>query len=75
MDENVKGWKKKYDNFEGFEGETIIKLMNGQIWEQTEYYYHYHYAFMPKVLIYMSGSSYKMKVEGVDKEVGVIKLK
>ena len=62
-------------DFEGFEGETIIKLMNGQIWQQTEYYYHYHYAFMPKVLIYKSGSGYKMKVDGVDKAVGVIKLK
>ena len=26
MDENVKGWKKKYDNFEGFEGETTSNV-------------------------------------------------
>src|SRR5688572_22931042 len=31
-------------DFEGWEGETIVKLMNGQVWQQTEYYYHYHYA-------------------------------
>ena len=61
--------------FEGFEGETIIKLMNGQIWQQSEYWYHYHYAFMPKVLIYKSSGNYKIKVDGVDKSIGVIRLR
>lgn len=61
--------------FEGWEGETIVKLMNGQIWQQTEYHYHYHYAFMPKVLIYRSGGGYKMKVDGIDKAVGVERLR
>ena len=60
--------------FEGWEGETIIKLMNGQIWLQTEYYYHYHYSYMPEVLIYSSGSGYKMKVDGVDSAVGVRRI-
>jgi len=62
-------------DFEGWEGETIVKLMNGQIWQQSEYYYHYHYAFMPKVLIYRSSGGYKMKVDGIEKSVGVIQLK
>jgi len=61
--------------FNGWEGETIVKLMNGQIWQQTEYYYHYHYAYMPDVLIYNSGGNWKMKVEGVDKAVRVQKLR
>ena len=58
-------------DFEGWRGETIIKLMNGQIWQQIESYYTYHYAFMPKVFIYKSASGYKMKVDGVDKTIGV----
>jgi hypothetical protein len=62
-------------DFEGFEGETIIKLVNGQIWQQSEYLYHYHYSFMPKVIIYKQGSSYKIKVDGVDKTVGVTRLR
>lgn len=62
-------------DFEGWEGETIVKLMNGQIWQQTEYHYYYHYAFMPDVLVYNSGGGWKMKVEGVDKAVRVQKLK
>lgn len=53
-------------DFNGWEGETIIKLTNGQIWQQSSYHYQYHYAFMPKVLIYKSGAGYKAKVEGTD---------
>jgi hypothetical protein len=62
-------------DFEGWEGQTIIKLINGQIWQQTEYFYHYHYAFMPKVLIFNVGGTYKMKVDGVDKAISVTQLK
>lgn len=61
--------------FEGFEGETIIKLINGQIWQQSEDYYHYHYSYMPSVMIFKSDYGYKMQVDGIDKLVGVIKLK
>jgi len=64
-----------YGDFEGWEGETIIKLMNGQIWQQTEYYYQYHYSFMPNVFIYKTDYGYKMKVEGIDKAIGVSRLK
>lgn len=62
-------------DFEGWEGETIVKLMNGQIWQQTEYYYRYHYSFMPKVLIIKSGGSYKMKVDGIEKLIRVQRLR
>jgi len=61
--------------FNGWDGETIIKLMNGQIWQQTEYYYYYRYAYMPDVLVYNSGGVWKMKVNGVDKAVRVERLK
>lgn len=63
------------DEFNGWEGDTIIKLSNGQIWQQSEYYYRYRYAFRPKVIIYQSSSGFKMKVDGVDKSVGVTQLK
>lgn len=62
-------------DFEGWEGETIVKLVNGEIWQQSEYHYEYMYSFMPEVLIYQSGGVYKMKVEGADETVGVIRLK
>jgi len=61
--------------FEGWEGETVVKLLNGQIWQQSSYHYHYHYAYMPNVLIYRANGGYKMKVDGTDMAVSVIRLK
>jgi hypothetical protein len=52
-----------------------VKLINGQIWQQTEYYYEYYYDFMPAVLVYRSSFGYKMKVDGVDQAVGVTRLR
>ena len=63
------------DEFEGWDGETIVKLVNGQIYEQAEYYYEYHYTYMPDILVYSSGGRIKMKVEGVKKAVAVRRLK
>ena len=62
-------------DFNGWEGETVIKLMNGQVWQQTEYHYEYRYAYMPKVLIFSSGSGYKMKVDGTSRAIGVQRLR
>lgn len=62
-------------DFEGWEGETIFKLDNGQIWQQASYAYTYHYAYHPKVMIYKSGGQYKMKVEDVEDTISVRRLK
>lgn len=61
--------------FQGWEGETIFKLMNGQIWQQSQYSYTYHYAYMPSVIIYSSGGGYKMKVDGVNDTIYVKQLR
>ena len=61
--------------FNGWEGETLVKLTNGQIWQQTDYFYLYKYAFMPKAVIYKEGATYKMKIEGIERSVGVERLK
>jgi hypothetical protein len=63
------------DTFNGWDGETIFKLSNGQIWQQSSYAYTYHHAYRPKVLIYRSGSVYQMTVEGVDSTIQVKRLK
>lgn len=62
-------------DFSGWDGETIFELANGQIWQQTQYAYTYHYAYRPKVIIFKSGSGYKMQVEGVESKIGVTRLK
>lgn len=61
--------------FRGWRHGTIIELMNGQIWQQVEYYIWIHYAYMPSVLLYPSLGGWKMRVEGVDYAVRVKRLK
>lgn len=61
-------------DFNGWEGETIYKLMNGQIWQQASFTYTYSYSFMPKVIIYQDGSRYFMQV-GDTKAVHVRRLR
>jgi hypothetical protein len=61
--------------FEGWEGDTIFRLMNGQIWQQISYAYTYHYAYSPRVTIYRSGAGYQMIVEGVNGKISVKRIK
>lgn len=62
-------------NFNGWEGETIFKLQNGQVWKQDEYDYEYNYDYSPSVLIYDSGYGYRMKVEGIESTIAVKRIK
>ena len=68
--------KTKIDGeFEGWEGETIFKMINGSIWQQASYAYTYHYSYMPDVIIFKKGGTYYMKVEDVDDAIAVTQLR
>ena len=69
IESNIEG------TFEGWDGETIFRLTNGQIWQQASYAYLYHYAYRPRVLIYRSGGGFKMKVDGVSSEIFVRRVR
>lgn len=61
--------------FKGWEGETVVILINGQIWKQSDCLYWYHYWFMPSVIVYKTRSGWKMSVEGIPQSVHVMRLK
>jgi hypothetical protein len=61
--------------FEGWDGETLFKLENGQIWQQTSYAYTYHYAYRPDVVIYPTRRGCEMQVEGTRGAIAVIRLR
>lgn len=61
--------------FVGWDGTTLVKLTNGQIWQQNQYYHRKYYAYMPKVFVFSSNGQYRMKVNGIDKSVGVKLIK
>jgi hypothetical protein len=62
-------------DFKGWDGETIFKLTNGQIWQQAEYDYTYEYAYRPSVTIFKTSGGYKMKVEDVEETIYVKRIK
>ena len=62
-------------SFEGWQGDTIVELVNGEVWKQAEYYYQYHYAYMPKALVYRDGEGYKMRVKGIKRGVRVVRVR
>ena len=61
--------------FEGWDGETIFKLQNGQIWQQNSYAYKYKYAYSPRVLIFLDGGVYRMRVDGVEDTISVTRIR
>lgn len=62
-------------DFEGWSGETIVRLMNGQIWQQASYRYKYAYKYSPDVIVFSSSGGCKMLVEGMDDPVSVRQLR
>lgn len=61
--------------FEGWDGETVFKLINGQVWQQSSYSYRYRYAYNPEVVIFPSGGRCKLKVDGMDSTIFVRRLR
>lgn len=62
-------------DFEGLDNGNIYELDNGQYWKQTDYTYKYSYKYRPDVLIYKDGSSYYIRVDGIDKDAKVEQIK
>ena len=50
--------------YEGWTGDTIYRLTNGQVWRQSGVLYRYHYAFSPRVLVYRTVGGSRMHVFG-----------
>jgi len=60
--------------FEGWDGETLFQLQNGQIWQQAEYAYQYAYRYSPRVTIVHTTRGWAMSVEGVSKSLLVRRI-
>jgi hypothetical protein len=59
--------------FNGWDGDSIYQLTNGQVWQQATYKYSYSYAYRPKVIIFKKHNRYHMIVNNTA-EVEVKKI-
>jgi hypothetical protein len=57
--------------FQGWTGDTLFELCNGQVWVQSAPGYLYHYAYRPDVTIVQAAGGWEMSVEGVNGTVRV----
>jgi hypothetical protein len=60
-------------DFDGWEGATVFRLENGQIWQQTSPSARYYFARNPRVTI--SAAPHRLRVEGMAYEVAVRRLR
>ncbi len=60
--------------FEGWSGDTVFELTNGQKWQQARYAYRYVYKYMPRVKILRDGSRHYLAVDGMDDTIEVCRL-
>ena len=58
---NTDNWIK--NDFDGWDGDTIIKLSNGSVWEQADYQLELKLTLMPKVVIFKIGNKHFAKVD------------
>jgi hypothetical protein len=64
---------KIINDFNGWSGDTIFELQNGQIWKQDKYQYKYLYSYRPDAIIAKVGSHHIMTVKG--KSIRVKRIK
>jgi hypothetical protein len=57
-------------SWNGWSGDTIVRMTDGSIWQQDEYHYGYHYAYRPTATI----SDGRMQVNGMSRAVRVRRL-
>jgi len=54
----------------GWNGDTIVQLVNGSVWRQAQYYYRYQYKYRPEVTV----NGDMMQVDGMPKAVRVRRI-
>lgn len=62
--------KQVEDSWEGWDGDTVVRLTDGSVWRQAEYYYEYRYAHRPQII--MDGDT--MYVDGMRRGVRVRRI-
>ena len=60
--------------FNGWDGDSIYALTNGQLWKQAQWVLENKWLFRPKALVFYY-FGWKMKVDGSSKTVRVTRLK
>ncbi len=58
-------------DFTGFNQGMKFEFQNGQVWEQAEYKYSYHYAYRPQARVVDGTNGHELHVDGMSETVRV----
>lgn len=58
-------------DFSGFNQDMKFEFPNGQVWEQVDYRYNYHYAYRPHGMVVNGINGYELHVDGMSEAVRV----
>ena len=64
-----------YGSTTGYHQYAVFKLENGQVWQQSEYHYQYHYAYQPEVRLFRYGTQQMLEIGGTLQAVSVIRVR
>lgn len=53
------------NEFHGWTGNAVLRLANGQVWQQSAYLYEYHYAHRPEARLVDNGGETLLYVDGL----------
>ncbi len=62
-------------HFDGWDGNTVFKLQNGQVWQQAGFGSFAHHAENPQVHIWKGWFGYLMRIKGYNATVSVRRIK
>lgn len=62
-------------DFNGFDGDSEFTFSNGQVWQQAEYKYAYHYAYRPAAMVVDGLDGQVLHVEGMSDSVRVRRVR
>ena len=62
-------------DFEGWTGDAVFEMCNGEVWQQVQYRYRYHYAVRPHALLYATSGGVRLQVDGMDESIRVVRLR
>lgn len=62
-------------DFNGFDGDAKFEFDNGQVWQQAEYKYSYHYSYRPDAMVVNGINGQVLHVDGMSESVGVRRIR
>lgn len=62
-------------DFNGFNQDMRFEFSNGQIWQQAEYKYNYHYAYRPQAIVVDGINGTELQVDGMSESVTVRRVR